>query len=94
MTASSSSGATVPIAQLVDGSQVDDVLADQLLGALRQLEDLHARGHAAFRPAECLRGTVLGEASIEHRVDGLGLLVGVQLLRVIYADRVFMPTSR
>ena len=30
-------------AQLVDGGQVDDALADQLLSALGQLEDLHAR---------------------------------------------------
>ena len=30
-------------AQLVDGGQVDDVLADQLLRALGQLEDLHPR---------------------------------------------------
>jgi len=29
-------------AQLVDGAQVDDALADQLLRALGQLEDLHA----------------------------------------------------
>jgi hypothetical protein len=67
-------------AQLVDSGQVDDVLADQLLGALGQLEDLHARRHAVFRPAECLRGAVLREAAGEHRVDGLGLLVGIELL--------------
>ena len=67
-------------AQLVDGGQVDDVVADQLLGALGQLEDLHARGHAVLGPAERLRGAVLGQAAVEHRLDGLGLLVGVELL--------------
>jgi hypothetical protein len=37
MTASSSSGATVPIARSWSGGQVDDVLSDQLLRALGQL---------------------------------------------------------
>ena len=74
-------------AQLVDGGQVDDVLADQLLRALGQLEDLHPRGHAVLGPAERLRGAVLGQAAVEHRVDRLGLLVGVQLLARDVLDR-------
>ena len=67
-------------AQLVDRGEGDDVFADQLLGALGQLEDLHARGHAALGPAERLRGAVLAQPAVEHRADRLGLLVGVQLL--------------
>jgi hypothetical protein len=67
-------------AELVDGGQVDDPLADELLCALGQLEDLHAGGDALLGPAERLRGAVLGQAAIERRADGLGLLVGVQLL--------------
>ena len=59
---------------------MDDALADQLLRALGQLEDLHARGDAVLGPAERLRGAVLGQAAVEHRADRLGLLVGVQLL--------------
>ena len=72
MTASSRLGRDVADrAQLVDGGQVDDALADQLLRALGQLEDLHARGDAALRPAERLRGAVLGQAAIEHRSTAL-----------------------
>jgi hypothetical protein len=56
MTASSKSGATVPIAQLVDGGQEDDALIDQLLRALGQLEDLHPRRDALLVPAQRLRG--------------------------------------
>ena len=67
-------------AELVDGGQVDDAFADQLLGALGELEHLHARGDALLGPAERLRGAVLGQAALEHRADGLGLLVGVELL--------------
>jgi hypothetical protein len=67
-------------AELVDGGQVDHALADQLVCALWELEDLHAGGDALLGPAERLRGAVLGQAAIEHRADGLGLLVGVQLL--------------
>ena len=67
-------------AELVHGGQVDDPLADELLCALGQLEDLHAGGDALLGPAQRLRGAVLGQAAIEHRADGLGLLVGVQLL--------------
>jgi hypothetical protein len=65
-------------AELVDGGQVDDALADELLRALGQLEDLHACGDAVLGPAERPRGAVLGQAAIEHRLDALGLLVGVQ----------------
>ena len=54
-------------AQLVDGGQVDDPVADQLLRALGQLEDLHPGGDAVLRPAERLCGAVLGQAAIEHR---------------------------
>ena len=67
-------------AELVDGGRVDDPVADQLLRALRELEDLHARGHALLGPGERLGGAALGQAAVEHRADGLGLLVGVQLL--------------
>jgi hypothetical protein len=67
-------------AELVDGSQMDDALADQLLRALGQLEDLHSGGHAVLGPAERLGGAVLGEAAVEHRLDRARLLVGVQLL--------------
>jgi hypothetical protein len=67
-------------AQLVDGRQRDYALSDQLLGALGQLEDLHARGHPRLRPAERLSGAVLGQPTLEHRADGLGLLVRVELL--------------
>ena len=88
-------------AELVDCGQVDDAFADQLLGALRELEHLHARGDALLGPAERLRGAVLGQAALEHRADGLGLLVGVELLaRDLcrprgHADvRVEVPTVR
>jgi len=67
-------------AQLINGGQRDDAVADQLLGALRQLEDLDARGDALLGPPECLRGAVLAQAAVEHRTDGLGLLIGVELL--------------
>jgi hypothetical protein len=67
-------------AQLVDGGQLDDAVPDQLLRALGQLEHLDARGDAGLGPAERLRGAVLGQAAVEHRADGLGLLVGVELL--------------
>jgi hypothetical protein len=59
---------------------VDDVLPDQLLRALGQLEDLDPCRHAVLGPAKCLRGAVLGQAAGEHRLDRLGLLVGVELL--------------
>ena len=49
-------------AQLVDGGQRDDAVADQLLGALGQLEELDARCHARLGPAERLRGAVLRQA--------------------------------
>jgi len=74
-------------AQLVDGGQVDDGLADQLLRALGQLEDLHPRRDACPGPAERLRGAVLSQAAIEHRADGLGLLVGTELLARDVLDR-------
>jgi hypothetical protein len=67
-------------AQLVDGRQRDHALADHLLSPFGRLEDLHARGHAALRPAERLGGAVRGQPAVEHRADGLGLLVRVQLL--------------
>ena len=73
--------------QLVDGGQVDDVLANELLRALGQLQDLHPGRDPGLGPAECLRGTVLGEAAAEHRVDGLGLLVGAELLARDVLDR-------
>jgi hypothetical protein len=57
MTASTRSGGDgADRAQLVDGGQVDDALADQLLRALGELEDLHACGHALLGPSERLRG--------------------------------------
>jgi hypothetical protein len=67
-------------AELVDGGQVDDAFADQLLTALGQLENLHACCDAVLGPAERLYGAVLGQAAVEHRLDRAGLLVGVELL--------------
>jgi hypothetical protein len=67
-------------AQLVDGGQVDRALADELLRAVGELEDLHPRGHALLGPPERLGGAILGQAAVEHRPHGLGLLVGVELL--------------
>ena len=67
-------------AQLVDRREVDDSLADQLLRALGELEQLDPGGDALLGPAERLGGAVLGQPAIEHRADGLGLLVGVELL--------------
>ena len=54
-------------AQLVDGRQRDHAVADQLLGALGQLEDLHPRRDARLGPAERLGGAVLGQPAVEHR---------------------------
>jgi hypothetical protein len=67
-------------AQLINSAQRDDAGADQLLGALWQLKDLDARRHAGLGPAERLRGAVLGQPAVEHRLDRAGLLVGVELL--------------
>jgi hypothetical protein len=67
-------------AELVDGGQVDDAFADQLLSALGKLEDLHACRDAMLGPAERLCGGVLGQAAVEHRLDRARLLIGVQLL--------------
>jgi hypothetical protein len=74
-------------AELVDGGQVDHAVADQLLRALRELEDLHARGDAALGPAEPLRGAVLGQAAVKHRPDRARLLEGIQLLARDVLDR-------
>ena len=74
-------------AQLIDGGQRDDAVADQLLGALGQLEQLDARRDARLRPAERLRGAVHRQRAVEHRADGLGLLVGVELLARDVLDR-------
>jgi hypothetical protein len=67
-------------AELGDRGQRDDALPDEPLGALGQLENLHARGHAVLRPAQRLRGAVLGQATVKHRTDCLGLLVRAQRL--------------
>jgi hypothetical protein len=67
-------------AKLIDRGQRDRAVADQLLGAFGQLEDLHAGAHALLGPAERLRGAVLAEAAVEHRPHRLGLFVGVKLL--------------
>ena len=81
MTASSSFGATVPMARSWStAARGMTPFADQLLRALGQFEDLDSRGHAGLGPAERLCGAVLGQAASEHRVHGLGLLVCVQLL--------------
>ena len=64
----------------VDGRQRDHAVADQLLGALGSSRIFHARRDTALGPAERLGGAVLGQAAVEHRAHGLGLLVRVELL--------------
>jgi hypothetical protein len=66
--------------QLIDGGQRDDAVPDRLLGPLRQLEELDARCHPRLGPAERLRRAVHRQGAVEHRPDGLGLLVGIELL--------------
>jgi hypothetical protein len=45
-------------AQLVDGGQRNDALADQLLGTLWEFQQLDPRRDARLGPAERLRGAV------------------------------------
>jgi hypothetical protein len=55
-------------AQLLDGGERDHALAGQLLRLLGELEQLHARGDTLLGPAERLRGAVLGQPAVEHRL--------------------------
>ena len=73
--------------QLIERAERQLAAAEHLLRPLRQREDLHSRGHALARPAERLRRAVLAETALEHRVDRLGLLVGVELLARDVLDR-------
>ena len=66
--------------KFVHCGQRDDALAGELLRPLGQLEQLHPGGDPRLGPAERLRGTVLGQASLQHRGDGDGLLVGRERL--------------
>ena len=63
-------------AQLLDGGERDHALSGQLLRLLGELEQLTSRGDALLGPAERLRGAVLGQPAVEHRLDGDRLLTG------------------
>jgi hypothetical protein len=63
------SGLTWPdAAQLLDGRERDHALAGQLLGLLGELEQLDTRSDALLGPAERLRGAVLGQPAVQHRL--------------------------
>jgi hypothetical protein len=80
-TASRSAAATLPIARSCSTAERrDHALADELLGALGQLEQLDPCRDARLRPAERLRCAILGQPALEHRAHRLRLLVGVELL--------------
>jgi len=66
--------------QRVDAGERQLAFADELLGALGELEELDAGGHPLLGPAQRLGGAVLSQAAVEHRLDRARLLVGVQLL--------------
>jgi hypothetical protein len=70
----------VAIAQLIDRREGDRAVADHLLGAFGQLEQLHTGTDAGLGPTKRLRGAGLGQAAVEHRPHRPGLLVRVQLL--------------
>ena len=89
MTASSSSGDTWPIARswstALSGIAAG---ADELLRPFGELEQLDPGGDARPRPPERLGGAVLRQPAIgEHRLNGLGLLVWVELLTGDVLDR-------
>ena len=74
-------------AKLIDGGERDDSGADELACLLGQLEQLHARRDPGLRPAERLRGPVLGQALVEHRLDRCGLLGRAELEASDVLDR-------
>ena len=75
-------------AELIDRAERNRARADELLRPFGELEQLDPGGDARPRPAERLRGAVLGQPAIgEHRAYGLGLLVWVELLTGDVLDR-------
>ena len=75
-------------AELIDRAERNRSGADELLRPFGKLEQLDPGGDPRPRPSERLGGTVLGQPAIgEHRLNGLGLLVGVELLTGDVLDR-------
>jgi hypothetical protein len=92
-------------AQLIDGAQADDALADQLLRALRELENLHARRDPGFsqpsacaapasvRPRSNMGRTALASSELLAR-DVLDRAVGILGLGVAHLDWHISQTQR